>query len=83
MMKKVSKNNKITIDKLAIMMNNNFEKLEEKMATKEDLKNLETRINGKFEGVNNRIDDFVLTRVKYEDFHKLKVRVEKLESKIK
>lgn len=44
-MKKQTKTQKMTLDKLAIMMNNGFERLENKMATKEDLKNLEKRMN--------------------------------------
>ena len=39
-MKKGAKTTKITVDKLAIMMNNNFRRLEEKMATKEDIKDI-------------------------------------------
>lgn len=87
--KKSNKGNKVTIDKLAIMMNNSFDKLEvkidtleAKVATKEDLKNLEERMNGKFEGIDKRIDDFVVTRVKYEDFNKLKTRVSFIEEKL-
>lgn len=64
-------------------INRSFSKIEEKMATKEDLKNLEERMNGKFEGVNKRIDDFVVTRVKYEDHNKLKIRVGLIEEKLK
>jgi septal ring factor EnvC (AmiA/AmiB activator) len=45
MKKKEVKTKKMTIDKLAIMMNNGFERLEEKMATKEDLQNLERRMS--------------------------------------
>jgi hypothetical protein len=41
------KSEKMTIDKLAIMMNDNFGRLEDKMATKDDLKNLEKRIEAK------------------------------------
>ena len=43
--------------------------------TKEDLKNLEENMNGRFEGLDKRIDDFIETRVKYEDHNKLKSRV--------
>ncbi len=63
-MKKEVKTQKMTIDKLAIMMNNSFERLEEKMATKEDLKNLESRMEAKMatktdvERINKRIDYF-------------------------
>lgn len=69
----------MTIDKLAIMMNNSFESLEGKMATKTDIEGLKSQI----EGVNKRIDDFVVTRVKYEDHNKLKTRVDIIEEKVK
>ena len=74
---KKNKQSKMTIDKLAIMMNNSFERLEEKMATKVDIEGLK----GKIEGLDKRIDDFVVTRVKYEDFNKLKARVDIIEKK--
>ena len=76
---KKNKQSKMTIDKLAIMMNSSFERLEEKMATKIDIEGLK----GKIEGLDKRIDDFVVTRVKYEDHDKLTARVEKLEARAK
>ena len=83
-MKKMSKKiKKVTIDGLAIMVSKGFENVEAKMATKEDLKNLEERMNGKFEGVNRRIDDMSMNRVKYEDRSKLKSRVDFIEGKMK
>ena len=88
-MKKEVKIGKMTINKLAIMVAKGFENT----ATKEDLKSLETRLDlkidtidlkveglkGQIEGVGKRIDDFVETRVKYEDHNKLKARVDFLE----
>lgn len=73
-----NKKSKMTIDKLAIMVAKGFEKT----ATKEDLKNLEERMNGKFEGVNKRIDDMSINRVKYEDHNKLKTRMDFVEEKL-
>ena len=40
-------------------------------------------MNGKFEGVNRRIDDMSMNRVKYEDRSKLKSRVDFIEGKMK
>lgn len=87
-----NKSDKMTIDKLAIMMNTNFERLEEKMATKEDIKGLQEQITdvkedvagvkNQLEGTNKRIDDFITTRVKYEDHNKLKSRVDVIEEKL-
>lgn len=87
MIKKNKKvNKKITIDDLAVMVANGFESIEARMATKEDLKvvatdlkNLETRLSGKIEGINNRIDDMYLNTVKYAEFNALKKRVDILE----
>ena len=80
--------NGATLEDLANMVAKGFENT----ATKDDLKDLEARmdtkidtkieeVKSKIEGINNRIDDFVMTRVKYEDHNKLKLRVEKLELK--
>lgn len=73
------KGGKMTIDKLAIMMNDSFERLEENMATKTDIEGLK----GQIEGVGKRIDDMLITRVKYEDHNKLKTRVDLIEEKLK
>ena len=86
MIKKREKS-KMTIDKLAIMVARGFENTATKddiknMATKDDLKNLEARMNGKFEGVNRRIDDMSMNRVKYEDYDKLKSRMNLIEKKV-
>jgi flagellar biosynthesis/type III secretory pathway chaperone len=84
-MKKEVKNKKITIDKLAVMMNNSFESLEKKMATKEDIKGLKEDVGGlknQLEGTNKRIDNLAMNRVKYEDHNKLKVRVDFIEEKL-
>ena len=78
-MKKEVKTKRITVDKLAIMMNNSFEKLEAKMATKNDIEEVKSKI----EGIDKRIDDFVVTRVKYDEHNKLKIRVERLEARAK
>jgi len=85
--KKNEKSGKMTIDKLAIMVARGFENTATKddiknMATKDDLKDLETRMNGKFEGVNRRIDDMSMNRVKYEDYDKLKSRMNLIEKKV-
>ncbi|MEK7190347.1 MAG: hypothetical protein AAB661_01120 [Patescibacteria group bacterium] len=77
--KNSKKSARITIDKLAIMMNNSFEKLEAKMATKNDIEEVKSKI----EGIDKRIDDFVVTRVKYDEHNKLKIRVERLEARAK
>ena len=76
------KNGKITIDKLGIMIANGFEgvyerfeKIEENMATKDDIKGLKKQI----EGADKRIDDLAVNRVKYEEFDSLKKRVNILE----
>ena len=77
--KNSKKSARITIDKLAIMMNNSFEKLEAKIATKNDIEEVKSKI----EGIDKRIDDFVVTRVKYDEHNKLKIRVERLEARAK
>ena len=77
--KNSKKSARITIDKLAIMMNSSFEKLEAKMATKNDIEEDKSKI----EGIDKRIDDFVVTRVKYDEHNKLKIRVERLEARAK
>lgn len=74
----------MTIDKLAVMMNNNFDRLEGKLDKVEGKldKKIDTKVEelkSQIEGIDKRIDDFVVTRVKYDDFNKLTVRVEKLE----
>ena len=85
------KDKKITNTELLDSINRSFTKIEKKMATKEDLKNLEDRmatktdtegLKGQIEGVGKRIDDFVTTRVKYEDHNKLKARVGFIEKKL-
>ena len=67
------KEKEITNTELLESINRSFSKVEEKIDTRvEELKSQIT-------GVNNRIDDISLNRVRYEDFNKLKIRVEKLE----
>jgi len=89
---KKKKQSKMTLDKLAIMVANGFESVDKrfsdvnkrfddmeiKMATKDDIKEVKTKI----EGVNNRIDDISENRVKYTEFNTLKKRVDILEKKI-
>lgn len=76
------KEKKITNVELLQSINRSFSKIEAKMTTKEDLKNLEEKMSGKFEGVNKRIDDMSVNRVKYEDHNKLKTRVDFIEEKL-
>jgi tetrahydromethanopterin S-methyltransferase subunit G len=68
------------------MVAKGFDSIEKRMVTKEDIKNLEKRlekkidnVENKLEGTNKRIDDLALNRVKYEDHNKLKVRVDIIE----
>ena len=66
------------IDKLAASTLNGFNSIEARMATKDDIEGLKDQI----QGVDKRIDDFVVTRVKYEDHNKLKARVDFVEKKL-
>ena len=86
------KEKRITNIELLESINRSFSKVEKKMATKEDLENLEKKMATKtdieglkdqIQGVNNRIDDISMNRVKYDDHNKLKVRMGVLEEKIK
>jgi len=91
-MKKEVKISKITIDKLAIMMNNGFESLEKKMATKEDLEGVKKEIEGvktevesvkdRLEGTNKRIDDFANTKVSKIQYKEIENRVSFMEKKL-
>ena len=76
------KEKKITNVELLQSINRSFSKIEAKMATKEDLKNLEEKMSGKFEGINKRIDDMSVNRVKYEVHNKLKTRMDFVEKKL-
>jgi len=69
------KEKEITTQELLESINRSFSKLEERMATKDDIKGLKNQI----EGINNRIDDVYLNSVKYKDHNTLKKRVEVLE----
>lgn len=93
-MKKEAETKKITIDKLAIMMNNSFEGLkkdifgvkEELFGVKKELNDVKEEIKGvknQLEGTNKRIDDLAMNRVKYEDHNKLKARVDFMEKNLK
>jgi len=95
-MKKTIKK-KMSIEDLALSVNKGFKRVEnliekkidelaistakgfENTATKDDIEGLK----GQIQGVGKRIDDFVVTRVKYEDFNKLSTRVKHLETKVK
>ena len=74
------KSGRITIDKLAIMMNNGFEGMEKRITSviKEEIAGVKNQISG----VNNRIDDISMNRIKYEDHDKLKARVSFIERKL-
>lgn len=88
----------MTIDKLAVMVANGFENMATKedlenlkkiMATKTDIKglkdqieNVEKELKGRIAGVDRRIDDIAINRVKYEDHDKLKARVDFIEKKL-
>ena len=88
------KDSEMTIDKLAIMVAKGFENIETgfegietRMATKEDIKNMATKsdiegLKNQIEGVNKRIDDLAVNRVKYEDHDKLESKVGLIEEKI-
>lgn len=86
------KDKTITNLELLESVNRSFSSIEAKMATKDDLKNLEKKIEGineevkgiknQLEGTNKRIDDLAMNRVKYEDYDKLKVRVDFIEEKL-
>ena len=73
------KNKKITNIELLDSINRSFSKVENKI-DKIDIK--VEGLKGQMEGVNKRIDDFVVTRVKYEDHNKLKTRVDFMEKKL-
>ena len=77
------KEKKITNVELLDSINRSFSKMEEKMATKEDLKELKMElkldiegVKNKIEGIDKRIDDFVKTKVSYENLKPLIKRVE-------
>ncbi|MFA5937146.1 MAG: hypothetical protein WC822_04685 [Candidatus Paceibacterota bacterium] len=85
-MKKKIKTPKITIDKLAIMMNNSFEVLRTDIGglkkdmgeVKEDIKGVKNRL----EGVSKRIDDFAENKVSKINFKELGHRVSFIEEKL-
>ncbi|MFZ1020055.1 MAG: hypothetical protein WAN61_03670 [Minisyncoccia bacterium] len=94
-MKKILKK-KMSIEDLAFSINKGFKRVEnlieekidqlaistakgfENTATKDDIEGLKSQI----QGVNNRIDDISMNRVKYEDHNKLKARVDFIERKL-
>ncbi|OGI65597.1 hypothetical protein A2647_01705 [Candidatus Nomurabacteria bacterium RIFCSPHIGHO2_01_FULL_40_24b] len=69
----------ITNTELLKSINRSFSKVEEKI----DAVDIKVEgLKGQIDGVNKRIDDFVVTRVKYEDHNKLKARVDIVEVKV-
>ena len=69
----------ITNAELLESINRSFSKVEGKIDT------IDIKVEGlksKIEGIDKRIDDFVVTRVKYEDHNNLVKRVQKIEAKI-
>ena len=82
-MKKEVKNKKITNIELLESINRSFSKVEAKIDTKvEELKIEIEGVKNQLVGTNKRIDDFVVTRVKYEDHNKLKDREDFIEKKL-
>ncbi|MDD5721385.1 MAG: hypothetical protein PHT16_02985 [Candidatus Pacebacteria bacterium] len=86
----IKKGGKMTIDKLAIMMNNSFESLEKKMATKKDLKRQEDvlqimlkeikAIHEDSKSFRDNISTLYTDHVAYDRrIENLTVRVEKIE----
>ncbi len=82
-----------SVDKLSLSVNKGFKRVENlikeeidglAISTAKGFASVDKRfdgLDGKFEGLDKRIDDFVVTRVKYEDFNKLKARVDIIEKK--
>ena len=89
MVKKKKKKEKMTLDKLAIIMAGSFSGFEmridkrfEVVGQRFDEINTEIKgIKNQLEGVNNRIDDMATNRVKYTEFNSLKKRVDVLEKR--
>jgi hypothetical protein len=84
MIKKNNKSGKMTIDKLAIMVAKGFENT----ATRDDIKNIDKKIDTKVEelknqikGVDKRIDDFAENKVSKVTFKELDNRVSFMEKK--
>lgn len=78
-------NDGMTLDKLGQMV----AKIVEDMATKDDIKKLDKKIDqtkkelgSQISGVQNRIDILASGKVSYDEFGKLKDRVEKVEEKV-
>ena len=79
------KTKRISIDVLAIIMNNSFENLEKEIkntATKDDLKKLEENLTNRIEKTDKRIDDFAETKATKISHKELVTRVEFIEKKI-
>lgn len=74
------KNKEKTITNIELLesINRSFSRVEEKIDT------IDIKVEGlknQITGVNNRIDDISLNRVKYEDYNTLVKRVQKIEAK--
>lgn len=67
---------KMSIEDLAIMVAKSFEEVNRNIAKIEN--NLIYHIGG----INRRLDDISLNKVKYEDYSKLKIRVDSVEKKL-
>jgi len=74
------KEKEITNTELLKSINRSFTKIEAKMATKEDMKDMATKTD--IEKLGKRIDDLAVNRVKYDDHNKLKARVTFIEEKL-
>lgn len=67
------KKEKMTMEKLAVMVKNEFDNVNEKMATKEEMK-------AEFEAVNKRLDKIESQNLSIKDHHN---KIEKLEDNIR
>lgn len=88
-MKKEVKTQKMTIDRLGIIIAKGFASIEARMANKEDIQNLEQRLDAKIEGVKNRlegtnkrIDDFAETKTTKIAHKEIENRVGFIEKKL-
>ncbi len=66
-----------TIDTLAIMVKNGFDRMEDKMATKEDLNDLKINMDNQFSEVNRRLDN-----IEHLITGEYRIRIERLEENV-
>ena len=72
--------NKMTIDRLAIMVANGFESVDKKFEeASRNMARVENNLLYHIGGIDRRLDDMSLNRVKYDDLDALKKRVKALE----